>query len=588
MTKKTLEIAILLVIAIGTGFSEIPRSMNYQAKLTNDAGVALAGDHSITFRLYDALSGGNLQTEETQTITVTNGLFDATLDFSTSPRDTLSWDKPYWLELEIAGEVLTPREPITAVGYAFRAVYADTAEFAIGGGGSDGDWEVTGSDMYSLPAGNVGIGTSSPDASAKLHIESTSSGMLIPRMTEIERDAISSPANALLIYNTTSGCLQIYNSTETFWENVYCYDDCSPRITSHPIYQTICDGGNTAFSVIATGLGLTYQWQVDEGSGFADITAAGTDPVYANWTTSSLNVNSVDAANDGYLYRCIVSGDCEPPAISNSAELTVLEAPSAPVATAATDVEAESFTANWESVAGALYYQLDVSTASDFSSYVTGYENLNVGDATSYSAGGLSVDNTYYYRVSVVTACGTSIESNIITAYTSTCPLFLEVGDVYGGGVVVYTSYPSPCGYLIISPDEICDTALIWGCMGSEVGGTSSSIGTGAANTSAIVSACHQPGIPAMLCEVYSGGGFTDWFLPSRSELSVIADADTSILYPALRSIGGEGLKFSYYWSSTEGGDPANEAYNHHMWMDLGYYNLKTSPNRLIRAVRSF
>lgn len=49
----------------------------------------------------------------------------------------------------------------------------------------------------------MGIGTSSPDASAALDVTSTTGGLLAPRMTTTQRDAISSPANGLIIYNTT-------------------------------------------------------------------------------------------------------------------------------------------------------------------------------------------------------------------------------------------------------------------------------------------------------------------------------------------------------------------------------------------------
>jgi len=56
----------------------------------------------------------------------------------------------------------------------------------------------------------VGIGTSNPHASAALEIQSTSKGFLFPRMTEVARDAISSPATGLTIYCTDCG----YNGSE--------------------------------------------------------------------------------------------------------------------------------------------------------------------------------------------------------------------------------------------------------------------------------------------------------------------------------------------------------------------------------------
>ncbi len=58
-------------------------------------------------------------------------------------------------------------------------------------------------------AGNVGIGTSTPNAAAKLDVSSTVSGFLPPRMTTAERDAISSPPNGLMLYNSTTDKLQV-------------------------------------------------------------------------------------------------------------------------------------------------------------------------------------------------------------------------------------------------------------------------------------------------------------------------------------------------------------------------------------------
>ena len=54
----------------------------------------------------------------------------------------------------------------------------------------------------SVYAQNVGVGTSSPDNSAKLDVSSTDGGLLIPRMTEVQRDAIATPATGLMIFQT--------------------------------------------------------------------------------------------------------------------------------------------------------------------------------------------------------------------------------------------------------------------------------------------------------------------------------------------------------------------------------------------------
>ena len=58
-------------------------------------------------------------------------------------------------------------------------------------------------------SGNVGIGTSSPNAAARLEVASTTSGFLPPRMTTAQRDAISTPPNGLMLYNTSTDKLQV-------------------------------------------------------------------------------------------------------------------------------------------------------------------------------------------------------------------------------------------------------------------------------------------------------------------------------------------------------------------------------------------
>jgi hypothetical protein len=86
----------------------------------------------------------------------------------------------------------------------------------------------------------------------------------------------------------------------------------------------------------------------------------------------------------------------------------------APVATPATNITYTDFSANWNSVTFATKYRLDVSTTSDFSSFVSGFSNLDVGNVTTYSVTGLS-SGTYYYRLRAENANGQSIHSNTIT-----------------------------------------------------------------------------------------------------------------------------------------------------------------------------
>ena len=70
-------------------------------------------------------------------------------------------------------------------------------------------WVVNNSNIHNNGAG-VGIGTTNPSASAKVEIASTTQGFLPPRMTTAQRDAITSPSIGLVIYNTTTNCLNYF------------------------------------------------------------------------------------------------------------------------------------------------------------------------------------------------------------------------------------------------------------------------------------------------------------------------------------------------------------------------------------------
>jgi hypothetical protein len=106
------------------------------------------------------------------------------------------------------------------------------------------------------------------------------------------------------------------------------------------------------------------------------------------------------------------------PTATATATSTPAPTPAAPTALRATNVTASSFTANWNSVSGATSYLLDVSTSNSFTTYVPGYQNLNVGNTTSYNVVGLSAKTTYYYRLRAYNGSGTSPDSNVISVRT--------------------------------------------------------------------------------------------------------------------------------------------------------------------------
>jgi len=73
--------------------------------------------------------------------------------------------------------------------------------------------------LTAITSAQVGINNENPDASAALDITSTTGGLLIPRMTNAQRDAISSPAIGLMIYQT-DGTVGFYYYNGSSWAEV--------------------------------------------------------------------------------------------------------------------------------------------------------------------------------------------------------------------------------------------------------------------------------------------------------------------------------------------------------------------------------
>lgn len=77
----------------------------------------------------------------------------------------------------------------------------------------------TPTEVYRIKSGGeIIIGTTSYLPSAKVNIESTTQGLLLPRMTTIQKNAITSPANGLIVYDTTLNTLCVYESNA--WKTV--------------------------------------------------------------------------------------------------------------------------------------------------------------------------------------------------------------------------------------------------------------------------------------------------------------------------------------------------------------------------------
>ncbi|RYE23942.1 MAG: T9SS type A sorting domain-containing protein [Sphingobacteriales bacterium] len=201
-----------------------------------------------------------------------------------------------------------------------------------------------------------------------------------------------------------------------------------PSLSVAPHATQICEGGDAAFSVTATGTNLTYTWQVDDGTGYVNITNS---TLYSGATTNTLYITGVTSPMSGYLYQCIVSGNC-PPSVTSGALTLMLTVYTKPSITAqATNKHICAGTNTGFAISGAgtgINYQWQVDNGNG-----NGY--INVVDNTIYSGAATSALNVTdatkdmsgnHYRCMVVGVCLPDAISNPVTLTVDSLALVLQ------------------------------------------------------------------------------------------------------------------------------------------------------------------
>lgn len=130
--KKTL-IGIAFVIGylsfvITAAAVAVPGYINYQGLLRDSAGNVVTGTKSMTFKIYDSLTGGSARWTMTDSaVSVSNGLYTVKLGPLTST-DVGTGSR--WLEVVVGSETLTPRLEILSVAYAITAGSVASVDYA--------------------------------------------------------------------------------------------------------------------------------------------------------------------------------------------------------------------------------------------------------------------------------------------------------------------------------------------------------------------------------------------------------------------------------------------------------------------------
>ena len=195
-------------------------------------------------------------------------------------------------------------------------------------------------------------------------------------------------------------------------------------ITSQPVDVTLCSTTTTAsYSVSATGTGLTYQWQVNTGSAWSNLSGE---------TSSTLNLSGITTTFNGYKYRVIITDSNSTTATSSEVNLTVNEAlnvtsqPSNQTACFGS-TSTKTFTAAYTGTATGIQWQYSANgtswaalTASPPAgvSYSGGASNtltVNIGASTPIA--------TYYYRAVIggTSPCGdVTTNTATLSVYSAT------------------------------------------------------------------------------------------------------------------------------------------------------------------------
>jgi len=221
--------------------------------------------------------------------------------------------------------------------------------------------------------------------------------------------------------------------------------------------------------------------------------------------------------------------------------------------------------------------------------------NITVTGATKGTLSGtgttrsLAISNITVASGATVSVAVANPTGFIITGSPKTAVVYkLAVGDAFRGGKIAYIlqvgdpGYDSGVTHGLIAATADQSTGIMWyNGSNSTTSATGTAIGTGQANTTAIVTSQGAGSYAAQVCDAYTNtdtgtGVYSDWYLPSQNELIK--------LYLNRAAIGG--FSTDKYWSSTE--RSASEAHGTNFFDGLHLYYSKSSTVVKVRAVRSF
>jgi hypothetical protein len=258
---------------------DITPTMSYQGKLVEN-GSPVTGSRSMTFRLYDAASGGILYwSEGPKTVSVSSGLFTVTLG-DTTPFSVSDFARKLYLEIQVASTVL-PRQILQGTPYAFSLA---PGAYVIGGTGD--------SLLYASNAGS-GEGLKGYSISG----DGVSGSSFTGHGVSAEGDGSALYGSALYARSTDPGgvALWAHNDSESSTDTTLALSNDG---TGDLLKAFGGDGGNDEFNFKNDG---TFQ---DKAPSYVNVPVTGA----TNWGTAATIYGDngscifIDPENTGDLY----------------------------------------------------------------------------------------------------------------------------------------------------------------------------------------------------------------------------------------------------------------------------------------------
>ena len=129
LKKYFLGLCVLAFVLLGAYgvYAQVPQLINYQGVLTDAAGNPVNDTLSVQFSIYATATGGSALWTETQTVTITDGVFNVLLgSVNPLPYSTFAGDERY-LSLKVDSDLeMVPRKKLVSVGYSFHSNNSDS------------------------------------------------------------------------------------------------------------------------------------------------------------------------------------------------------------------------------------------------------------------------------------------------------------------------------------------------------------------------------------------------------------------------------------------------------------------------------